>query len=120
MIIGGYTLLENPEEYPDIIPQKSTATLNTYGGAAFFSFGLFTAGQILSYKWPYMSVTDFDAINTIYQSDLPVLFDPEDGRGETYSVEIISPFDGKYFVDPSQDQEYRKDVTLLLFIVEVL
>lgn len=94
--IGTHTLTRNPQKMTVIRADKACAKQMTYTSAAFFSWGTSIIGKEITLEWPYMTGDEFDALDTIFKADAAVVFDPNDGIGKTYNVEMSS-FDGDYF-----------------------
>jgi hypothetical protein len=118
MKLGTYTFTDNPEEFIDIIAQKHSASVDTYTTVAYFSWGMLIDGKEIILEWDYMSKAQFDALDTLYQADTATVFDPQDGKGNTYNVEITN-LEGQYFVSPEVTgaRDYRKNVKMSLLIL---
>lgn len=114
MQLGALTFTQNPERMS--VPQaaKSAASVKTYSGTAYFSWGTLLAGQVLTLEWSFCPLAQYNSIQTMNEADAAVNFIP--GNGTTYSVEIMS-FNGAYHLDQTASAEYRKDVTLKLLIL---
>lgn len=118
MILGGYTFAQNPSDIGDIlIPRRHCASVETYSSVAFFSWGASVIGKTVSLAWDYLSCDMFDALNALYQADAALVFDPQDGNGDTYNVEILS-LTGKYHLGLAHDDsDWRTAVKLELLIL---
>lgn len=118
MALGGYTFASNPAEIDDIMmPLKRSASQETYTSVAFFSWGTSIVGKTIVLSWDYITCSMFDSLNTLYQADLPVVFDPQDGSSKTYNVEIVD-LNGKYHLGLASSADWeRKDVKLQLLIM---
>ncbi len=116
--IGGHTLRHNPSEMDPIESEKSAATVPTYGGGAYFSWGMFLVGTEKSLNWSMMEADEYAAIRALYVADAPVVFDPQDGSGKTYNVEIREFYGGLFRRFGSAAGTFRKDVKMTLFIIE--
>lgn len=116
MIIGGITV-ENPSEMTVIKKDRITATKQTYSGVAFFSWGATIIGKPIDLLWPVMPISVFNSLQALFENDEQVLFDPEDGSGRTFNVEIVD-FDGKYFKNLNATGiGHRQEVTMTLTIM---
>jgi hypothetical protein len=120
MILGTYTFESNPADLDEIVgPKKSCASVPTYSGVAFFSWGSLVAGVEVELTWDYMSCEQYDDLDALYQADAAVVWDPQDGQSPavTYNVEITD-LTGRYFIglDPNEDWP-RRDVRMKLLIL---
>jgi hypothetical protein len=117
LVIGGITLDHNPTEWDAFEPEKSCAAVQTYAGGAYISWGMFIAGTTKKFKFTYMEADEYEDIKNLYETDAPVVCDPQDGSGKTYNVEI------QYFYGPVFRKfgfsvgTFRKDVEMHLFIL---
>jgi len=117
MSIGGYTLKHNPSEMDPIESEKSAATIPTYGGGAYFDFGMFLIGTDKNFRWSYMEADEYATLRTKYVASLPVVFDPQDGSGKTYNVEIKQFYGSLFRKFGSAAGTFRKDVKMTLFLI---
>ena len=115
MVLDGYEFPRNPNSSPVIGPVRYTASVPTYAGAAFFSWGLMTAGQTISLTWNYCETDQFDAILDIYAKDEAVLFDPKLGDNKIYMVQITR-FEGELFM--RLGKYWRQSVTLEMVVMD--
>jgi hypothetical protein len=117
MILGGYTFALDPAICALIRPHKRCASVETYSGVVFFSWGASIVGVAVDMSWPAMSTAQFAALDALYQADAPVVLDPQDGSNKTYNVEIEA-LDGRFFVG-AEDAigNLRRDVTMRLLIL---
>ncbi len=116
--IGGTTLDSNPASCSIIKADKSCAVVPTYGGAAFFNWGTVLQGKEIELRWDYMKETDFAAFDAMMDADGTVVFDPQDGSGDTFNVWLLS-LDGDYYMeigDGDSTSVFRKNVVLVLVI----
>lgn len=119
MIIGTVTLKANPSEITVIRAKKRNAAKETYNSVAYFSWGASIIGREISLKCDYMEADDFAALDAIYQADLPIVWDPQDGSGHTYNVEMTE-LDGEYHLGFGVTSAVlRKNVTITLLILSV-
>lgn len=116
MTLGSVTFEKEPSDFD--IPEKyrKAAVLNTYGGVAFYSFGVFIEGKEIEIHCPAMSVSQFDDIQDLLEADEPVVWNPDDGKGKTYNVEILS-LQGKYHMSKSASADYRSGVIIKVVII---
>jgi len=116
MSLGSYTFLRNPEKctYPQ--KRKYASVVETFGGAAYFSWGCVLPGQILNLTWPGMETTMFDELITLFEADTQVVFDPNVGLGTTYNVEIQSLL-GDFLAPYPGAADYKKNVKMELVII---
>ena len=115
MILGAYTFAINPNEPVAIITQERRGTsLKTLGGAAYISWGSFTAGQEVDLPWSFMPTAMYAELLALLVADAQLVWDPE--NGSTYNVEILS-LSGEYHLSASAGAAYRKNVTLKLLIM---
>lgn len=112
--IGGTTMTREPSEMTMVRKRRITASLQTYGGVAFFTWGASILGKTIEIGWPVLEYDQFAFLQTLLEANSRVVFDPQDGSSKTYNVELIS-LDGKYFI--KKDTGYRKDVRLVLIIL---
>jgi hypothetical protein len=118
MSIGGTTLDSNPSSCGVIKADKSCALVPTYEGAAFFNWGTVLQGKEIELRWDYMKETDFAILDALMDGDGTVVFDPQDGSGDTFNVWLIS-FDGEYYLEMSDGTEaavFRRNVVLVMAI----
>lgn len=116
MTLGGYTFWRNPTQFDIPKDYRSSSTISTYTGTAFFSFGIFTGGQEVTLKWDWMTSTMFGILQTLIEADEPNNWNTQ--LGTIYIVEIIS-LDGKYVLSALSDAPWRQDVKLDLLIKSV-
>jgi len=115
IVIGSFTPAREPSDRPMIRPGKSAAAVETYSSVAYLSWGVSIVGEVIEIGWDYLSASDFDSLDAIYVTDAPVVFNPNDGSGKTYNVNIMS-LDGKYHIGVD-DAFLRKEVKLTLLIM---
>jgi hypothetical protein len=115
--IGGHTLRHNPSEMDPFESEKSAATVPTYGGGAYFSWGMFLVGTEKSMSWTYMEADEYAVIRALYVADAPVVFDPQDGSSKTYSVEIKEFYGSLFRRFGSAAGTFRKNVKMTIFII---
>ena len=101
MILGGVTFTYNSKiSFPVIKPRKRNSTVDTYGGIAYFALDPVIAGVIIPLEWDWMPAAQFNSLNTLYQADELIVFDPSGGEeaATTYNV-IIKELDGIYWLN---------------------
>jgi hypothetical protein len=98
--------------------EKTIATVSTYTSAVVFSWGADIVGKKIDLEWEWMSEAQFDQLQTLYEADAAVEWDPNRPGvgGMTYNVEILS-CDGEYFEVVDEDMPHRKKVKLQLFVL---
>ncbi len=117
MALGAYTFTQNPSDVTLIRPEKTFDFKKTYTDVAYFSWGPSIIGKEIEFSWDIMPSQQFDDLDDLYQADLPVVFDPQDGSSKTYNVEITR-LDGKYFIGLAVSADNpRKDVKMTLLIL---
>lgn len=116
--LGAVELTLNPVWDKALRKKKLSSFVETFGGVQYFAQGLRYEGVIVSLSWTYLPLALFDSIDSLYAADAPVVFDPQDGSGKTFNVEITS-FDGTYYLKDTINNlfTHRKDVTLKLIIL---
>lgn len=116
MTLGGQTLSKLPSDMTLITPDRISAMKKTYSNVAFFSWGNTLVGKVLELKWPLLSFAEFDVLDTLFQADSSVVFDPGvPSPTDTYTVEIIA-LDGKYYMQTTR----RTNVRMKLLILAVI
>lgn len=116
MSIGGYTLDSNPSGISGIIkPDLHNTVKLTYESYAYFSWGKTIIGKTISLTWKFLTLAEFNTLNTKYEADASIVLDPQDGSGKTYNIRILS-FDSAYHVQFSGADTYRKDAKMVLLI----
>ena len=114
MILGSYTFAQPPATCTVPLENRRASFIKTLGGAAFFSWGPFVAGEEVTLKWRYMSTTMINAIYALLLADAQVVWDPE--TGATYNVEIMG-FTGEFLHSALATAPNKKNVTLKLVII---
>lgn len=115
--IDGFTPSLKPGIMTPIEPDKPTAIVQTYGGVSYFAWPAVMTGKIIENKWTWMNGSDYAAIRAKYVADNVVLFDPDDGSGRTFMVNIVS-FYGAYLKGTDATAaSIRTDVNLQLLVM---
>lgn len=117
MSLGNYTFARNPNRCGLLTPVRHTASVQTYGGVAFFSWGLMTVGKQIRLDWDLCENAQFDSMRSIYLADASVLWNPKDGSGKSYSVEVTA-CDGQLFMYLKAKSHWVKNVFLDLLILD--
>jgi hypothetical protein len=118
MQLGNYTFDWPPSAMTIIKPDKYCSDVLTFDSVGFFSWGMAIVGKKLTLRWNYMSVDQYESLHTLYAADAPVVFDPDDESGNTYTVEIIN-LQGEYYIHPEINASgiFRKNIELELLIL---
>jgi len=117
IIIGSVTCRINPAEMTLVRPDKVTAIKQTYDGTAYFAWPANIVGKVIDIKWDFMDADEFAALDVLNVADDPVVFNPNDGLGLTFNVNIVA-LDGKYLLGlDNTENSVRKDVTMTLLIM---
>lgn len=121
MILGGYTFVRNPSIYapPHLMtPVKTIASVDTYDSIAVFSWGVSIVGKKLTFTWRYLPDSQYQALRSLFVADTSTVFDPQDGSGSTYNVELTA-LDGRYHykLNSGGGDVWRSDVSLDLLIL---
>lgn len=115
MTLGSYTFLRDPKETETLNKVKSCAIQETYTGVAYFSWGTTIEGKVVTLEWEYMEKTMFEALDVLYQANIPIIWDPL--LGTQYTVEIISLV-GEFFGKLNESDSYgRQKVQMELLIL---
>jgi hypothetical protein len=120
MELGTVVFEYNPSELSDIIvKEKHSASVDTYDSVAYFSWGTRLVGREITIKWDAMTPSQFDALQELYEADVPVPFRIKNDTCDTATVEITK-LTGTYMVSMTGEDVWRKGVSMsLLFISEV-
>ena len=113
MILGSYAFERDPDGCT--VPKKAryTSMVKTYGGAVFFSWGLFIEGVEIEMSWKLMSATMFNMLQTLLEADAEIVWDKKSGT--TYNVQLQA-LEGAYVETSLLDAPYRQDVKLRMVI----
>lgn len=113
MVLGTYTFDRNPDTCTAPEYERYTSLVKTYGGAVFFSWGMFIEGVVIEMKWNYMSEVNYASLVDLYDDDEEKVWDPKNGN--TYNVQIQS-LKGDYFETSLLLAPWRKDVVMRMVI----
>ena len=103
-----------PDDFTVPQAKRVTAVQETYGGVAFFSWGMQDAGQRIVLVWDMMDTALFDTLNTMLAADATVVWNPQIASGITYNCEILT-LSGKLVAGAGI--AYRRDVNVELLIL---
>ena len=112
--LGSYTFVQNPDYCTQPLKKRRCNDLETLGGMAFFSWGLFVEGQEIQMKWKWMATSQFNSLYALLVADAQVVWDPE--TGDTYNVEIKS-LTGDYHLSTYAAAANKKNVVMKLVII---
>jgi hypothetical protein len=116
-VLGTYTFSKQPTGMTLIQKDREVAHQKTYSNVALFSWGASYIGKPIELSWSIMTSSQYASLQTIYEADTQVVFDPQDGTAKTFNVEILS-LDGEYFIHLSNAAgHYRKNVKMQLLIM---
>ena len=118
--INGHVIYDPPEEMSIIAPNKSAAVIETYGGAAYFNWGLIYPGTNIILNWKYMLASDWNTI----QSFMPLLGSlyftaktvASPGTSPVFTVWLMSLTGMYHRTMQTGTNVYRKNCTLNLVI----
>lgn len=117
IVIGSVTLSRNPREMTLVKPEKASAHKQTYSGVAYFGWPATIVGKVIDLSWDIMNADEFTLLDIIYAADVPVVFNPQDGLGKTYNVNMLT-LDGKYLLGlDNAATSFREDVKMQLLIM---
>lgn len=119
--LGAHTFEVNPGGTDGVLmPEKTCAVCPTFNGVGYFSWGASIIGKQIVLTWPWMTAAEFNTIRDLLVADLPVVFDPADGSGVTYNVEIMN-LHGTYHCGLTANAGiYRKNVKITILILSVV
>lgn len=119
MTLGAYTFEMNPQSTSHLMtPVKRSASLMTYDSIAYFSWGTTMKGKNIALRWDYCPVSQYEELQTLFESDVSMTFNPQDDGGLSYTVEVTH-LSGQFFNYLSRADWWRQKVELgLLFLSE--
>ena len=91
MRLDSYTFDFKPDKWTIPRPQKFAATVKTYSGFGFFSWGLSIVGMELLLEWELLSQLQFTKLDEKLVLDTTLLFEPCAGR-LTHGAVTNGPF----------------------------
>ena len=118
MILGTYTMPWDPDTWTIPDPQQSILEQQAYSSDFIFFYGEKIIGKRIELEWEWMSQAQFNALDVLYQTNLPVAWDLEEALDpRTFTVEI-EKLDGSLFDVALWDQPHRKDVKMSLIVLQ--
>ncbi len=115
--LGSYQFEWNPEKWTIPRKEKYYGKVLTYESVGFFSFGMSIVGKEIVLEWDWMSLEQWNELDTLFQADAGCVWLP--GDGNTYNVEMLH-LDGAYFEVVDLDLAYRRNVKLTLMIMSIV
>lgn len=88
--VGSLTFTRNPVKMTPVEKVRYNSFVLTYSSVAHFSWGASIVGKELELEWNLMENPEFTNLKTIYEADSSVVFNPNDGSGKTYNVELLN------------------------------
>lgn len=118
MSLGGSVFASNPSKLSTVIGgRRITSSVETYSSVAFFSWGTSIVGREIVLEWELMPTVQYSAHLAQLAADAPLVWDPQDGSGKTYTVEILD-LTGTYFVMlADSENNHRQNVRMPLLIL---
>lgn len=118
MSLGTLTFTTNPSDATPVEKDRLASDVVTYGAVGFFSWGATIIGKKIELFWTYMPADMYEDLKDLEIADAGVVFDPQDGTGKIYNVEILSVY-GKYCLGKLgyASTTLRKEVTVILLIL---
>lgn len=115
--IGGRTPKLNPAKMTLIEAFKPNAFKLTYTGIAYFAWPATVKGLPIELEWDQMAGDDYAAFRTMYATDVPIVFNPQDGSGRTFNVNMTQ-LTGDYLIGLGDTAEsVRENVKMTLLIM---
>jgi hypothetical protein len=75
--VGTYTLPWRPDRMGEPTAEKIAASVRTYGGVAYFSFGTRIVGKVLPLEWDWMLTDQYEHLRELYAADASLTFYPD-------------------------------------------
>jgi hypothetical protein len=117
--LGTLTLAWDPDKWTIPDARHVISDVDTYSSNVIFFYGEKIVGKQIELEWEWMSQAQFDALDVLFQADLPVVWDLEEALDpRAFTVEILS-LDGELFDVALWDQPYRANVKVSLLILSV-
>ena len=122
MQLGTLTISNYPSDITIPRSMRSNAYLETMESVAHFTWGFFLAGKIIELSWNFMPSEQFDDLDTIFQGDSQVVWDPGfpvsgSDAPATYNVQILD-FTGEFHEAVGTDTEvWRKNCRMILLVM---
>ena len=77
MKLGTYTFETDPDQFDIPRAQKYSSLVKTYSSVAYFSWGLSIIGLEVLLEWELMTCDQFNRLDTLFQADAQVEWDPQ-------------------------------------------
>ena len=118
MVLSTSTFALDPGGMTMIRPDKVCASVQTYSGVAYFSWGSTIVGKEIELSWNAMPSTQFDNLQAIYVADTTVIFKPRiTGLAQNYVVNVTD-LQGDYYISAESSANYwRTNCKLKLLIM---
>jgi hypothetical protein len=117
--LGALTLAWDPDLWTIPDAKQVVMEQETYTSHFMFLFGAKIIGKKIVLEWEWMSQEQFDAMDDLFQADVPLLWNPEEvSDPRTFMVEFAG-LDGSLFDVALWDQSNRKDVKATLIVLEM-
>lgn len=117
MKLGALTLAWDPDRWTIPDAEQVISGQDTYSSNVVFFYGEKIVGKKIDLEWDWMSQAQFDALDVLYQADLPLAWDLQEAeKTRSFTVEILS-LDGKLFDVALWDLTYRRKVKMTLLIL---
>jgi hypothetical protein len=117
--LGAYVFPWTPDKWTIPDPVLKVGVTKTYSSSVVFDFGASVVGKEIELEWEWMSAVQFDALDALYQANLPVAWDTEKIGFPTFNVEIAE-LSGDLFEVLQYDEMFphREKVKMTLLIIE--
>lgn len=117
MSLGNFVFPTNPSKMTMIDAKRFTDEVETLTGVAFYSWGTMVDGLPVKLEWKFMRSSTYATLQTLLMADTPATFNPQDGLGRIYEVEI-KDLDGQYHRGLGiAANTHRTDIKLILVIL---
>lgn len=118
MKLGDYEIPYYPSDFVIPRPFRSNSYLETYESVRHFSWGFFISGKIVDLIWNFMPSEQFNELDTLWQDDKEIEWDPDiSGLDATYNVQILD-FVGEFYERVGEDAEiWRRNCRMSLLIL---
>jgi hypothetical protein len=116
VILGAYTFAWKPDQFTIPKAERRYATVETFASEVFFSYGTSILGKTVTLEWDWMSAAQFNALDALYQADLPVAWNLQVVGENIFTVEITK-LDGELFEVVGYGFPHRRKVKMELLIL---
>jgi hypothetical protein len=117
MSLNSLTFDANPSEFTMPRAKRHVAWKPTYSSVGFFSWGTLLAGVEITLRWPFMRTSQFATLDGIYKADAEIVWNPQDGTGRTFNVEVADLTADYHVKLENTTGNFRKNVEMLLVIL---